>query len=52
MRKNVQKRTTKQTVQVARRRTSTISLVTHASNKDTIRINAQRKVLQDLSEMG
>jgi hypothetical protein len=52
MRTNVRKRVTKHIDQVVLRRTSTISLVTHASNKDTIHINAQRKVLQDLSELG
>jgi hypothetical protein len=33
-------------------RVLTQHMVNHDSNKDTIRINAQRKVLQDLSELG
>jgi hypothetical protein len=49
---NVWKGATKQTNKVARRKTLTISLVSSANRWDTIQINAQRRVLQDFSELG
>jgi hypothetical protein len=51
MQTNVQKGATKQMNKVTRRRTSTMSRVSSANRRDTIRINAQRKGLQDFSEM-
>jgi hypothetical protein len=44
-------RRNKQTNKVAKRRTSTISLGLSANRRDTIQINAQRKVHEDFSEL-
>jgi hypothetical protein len=52
LRTNAQKWTTKQIDKVVWRRTSVWSLVTSANKRDTMQINAQRKVLEDFSKLG
>jgi hypothetical protein len=49
---NVHKGTTKQTDMVVWRRTSVWSLVTSANKRDTMQIDALRKVLEDFSKLG